>query len=164
MGFLGKLFGKKETSADTIIYSPLAGVVIPLSEAADPAFASGAMGPGVGIEPSDGRLYAPADGEIAALFPTGHALGLRMEDGTELLIHIGIDTVELGGKGFTVHTEAGRQVKKGELLVEFDVEAIRAAGYQTTTMVLISSMQEAGQVNVLASGETVVGAPLLALK
>lgn len=173
MGFLDKLLGNKKKSEEAgggaaktrnIVFSPVAGQVLPLSEVDDPAFASGAMGQGVGIEPETGKLYAPADGEIAAMFPTGHALGMRTDDGMELLLHIGIDTVEMQGKGFHACVEAGARVKKGELLVEFDVEEIKKAGCQATTMVLVSNAQELGEMTVLASGNIAALEPLLELK
>lgn len=160
MGLLDKLLGTRKKSEEgsagekkKIVYSPLQGRVIPLNEVDDPAFASGAMGQGVGIEPEAGKLYAPADGEVAALFPTGHALGIQTSDGMELLLHIGIDTVELQGKGFHACVEAGAKVKKGDLLVEFDIEEIERSGYKATTMVLVSNAQELGEMTVLASGQ-----------
>lgn len=149
MGFLDNLFGNKEKNvSDTsavkritcepkTIYSPLKGSVIPLSEVSDPVFAEEVMGPGVGINPEEGKLYAPADGEIASVFPTGHAIGMTTGDGMEILLHIGIDTVQLEGDGFHALVKQGDHVKAGELLVEFDCAKIKEKGYQTTTMVLV---------------------------
>ncbi|MFT0848027.1 N-acetylglucosamine-specific PTS transporter subunit IIBC [Actinomycetaceae bacterium L2_0104] len=104
----------------TEVYSPLQGRVIPLSEVPDPGFASGAVGPGVGIDPSEGSVVAPGDGEVILTFPTGHAVGIRLESGIELLIHIGIDTVQLEGRGFHVHVTKGERVTRGTPLVTFD--------------------------------------------
>ncbi len=155
MGFWGNLFGGREQPAppERIVCSPLKGVVIPLAEVEDPVFSEGIIGPGVGIRPEEGRLYAPADGEVTAAYPTGHALALKTPDGMEVMIHIGIDTVKLNGSGFELHTKAGEQVKKGDLLVSFDIPAITEAGYKVTTMVLVSNAAEIGSMT-----EPVLGA------
>ena len=154
MGFFGNLFGKgkkeesgKITCKDKTIYSPLAGTVIPLAEVEDPVFSQGLMGLGVGIIPAEGKLYAPADGTVAAVFPTGHAVGMETEDGMELLLHIGIDTVEMKGKGFKAVVAQGAKVKAGDLLVEFEPEVIKAAGYKDTTMVLVSNAAMMGEMS-----------------
>lgn len=154
MGFFGNLIGgkKKAAPAEKIVLSPLKGRVIPLSEVGDPVFSEGMMGPGVGIEPEDGSLYAPADGEITVAFPTGHAVALKSRDGLEVLIHIGIDTVKLNGDGFRIHVAEGDTVKAGDLLVSFDMQKITAAGYPLTTMVLVSNADEAGTMSEPASG------------
>lgn len=159
MGFLDNLFGnkeKKELDAPAIkritcepktIYSPLKGTVIPLSEVSDPVFAEEVMGPGVGIDPEEGKLYAPVDGEIVSVFPTGHAIGMTTADGMEVLLHIGIDTVQLEGDGFHAFVKQGDHVKAGELLVEFDCAKIKERGYQTTTMVLVPNAALLGVMN-----------------
>ena len=123
---------------DNNIYAPFNGKVVPLSEVKDETFSSGILGSGCGVVPEEGVLYAPADGEVAMVFPTGHALGMKLANGKELMIHIGIDTVKLDGKHFNVFAKQGDVVKKGQKLVEFDVEAIRADGYDTTTMVVVT--------------------------
>ena len=137
----------KITCKDKTIYSPLAGTVIPLAEVEDPVFSQGMMGLGVGIIPAEGKLYAPADGTVAAVFPTGHAVGMETEDGMELLLHIGIDTVEMKGKGFKAVVAQGAKVKAGDLLVEFEPEVIKAAGYKDTTMVLVSNAAMMGEMS-----------------
>lgn len=159
MGLLDNLFGKKEkktldnslvnkiTCEPKTIYSPLKGTVIELAKVKDPVFAEGIMGPGVGIEPEEGRLYAPADGEIVTVFPTGHAVGMKTMDGMEILLHIGIDTVQLEGNGFQAFVKQGDYVKAGELLVEFDCAKIREKGYQATTMVLVTNADMLGSMN-----------------
>ena len=159
MGFFDNLFGSKEKqglaapSVKSIvceprtIYSPLKGTVKPLSEVSDPVFAEGVMGPGVGIDPQEGKLYAPADGEIVSVFPTGHAVGMKTKDGMEVLLHIGIDTVQLEGDGFKAVVKQGDHVKAGELLVEFDRVKITEKGYQTTTMVLLQNAAELGTMS-----------------
>lgn len=167
MGLFGNLFGgkSKQEAANAgksvvckpkTVYSPLAGTVIPLSEVEDPAFSQGLMGEGVGIRPSEGKLYAPADGTVAAVFPTGHAVGLQTDDGMEILLHIGIDTVEMQGKGFRSVAKQGAKVKAGDLLVEFDCGAIEAAGYKTTTMVLVSNAAAVGTMSSPKLGEASV--------
>ncbi len=122
-----------------IITSPLAGKIIPLKDVKDPAFASGAMGPGIGVIPSDGKVYAPFDAKVEVLFATKHAIGLTGIDGTALLIHVGIDTVKLNGEPFTAHVQQGDTVKKGDLLLSFDIPSIQNAGYDVTTPVLVTN-------------------------
>lgn len=136
---------KEETYSETAerrqeIECPVKGQVIPLSEVKDEVFSSKAMGDGIGIIPSEGKVYAPFDGTAEAVFPTGHAVGLTGENGLEMLIHVGIDTVELKGKGFKAHVNAGDTVKKGQLLVEFDKELIAKEGYDTTVIYIITNM------------------------
>ncbi|MDR0922458.1 MAG: PTS system trehalose-specific EIIBC component [Lactobacillales bacterium] len=121
------------------VESPLVGHVLPLSEANDPVFSEGMLGVGVVIEPKEGKLYAPFDGDVVTLFPTGHAIGLVNEEGAELLIHIGLDTVKLEGKYFTMHVKQGDTVKQGDLLIEFDKDAIERAGYVTQTPVVVTN-------------------------
>lgn len=121
------------------IASPLKGQALPLAQAKDPVFAEGMMGQGVVIEPSEGRVVAPFDGSVALLFPTKHAIGLVSDQGVELMIHIGIDTVKLDGQHFTAHVKQGDRIKRGDLLVEFDKDAIKAAGYETQTPVIVTN-------------------------
>lgn len=132
--------------------SPLAGRAVPLSEVKDEVFSSGAMGQGIAIEPSEGEVYAPCDGKIATFFPTGHALGIQCDNGAEILIHVGMDTVKLDGRGFTPMAQEGSRVKKGQLLLKFDMELIREAGYPLTTIVVISNTDEFADVIPVASG------------
>lgn len=171
------LFGdsKVETKAEEIkenqsagqaqvITSPLTGEVLPLSETPDAVFASGAMGQGVAIEPSVGEVVAPADGTIRLLFPTNHAIGLATDDGAELLIHVGMDTVELDGKGFTAHVVQGSKVKKGQLLLSFDMEAIQEAGYSVVTPIIVTNSADYQAVEVLAEGQIDLGQNLLDIR
>lgn len=120
--------------------SPLAGTAKALSECGDAAFASGAMGKGVVIEPEEGKLYAPCDGQVIMLFETLHAIGLKSREGAEILIHIGMDTVKLAGKGFKSYVKNGDQVKQGDLLLEFDISSIKEQGYRMETPVLITNV------------------------
>lgn len=128
--------------------SPVKGRTIPLSQVKDEAFASAAMGDGLAILPSEGKIYAPLDGTAEAVFPTGHAVGLVTEAGREILIHIGIDTVQLDGKGFQAHVKQGDRVKKGDLLVEFDPELIRKEGYDPTVIYIITDMDQVTNLEV----------------
>ncbi len=125
-----------------ILASPLQGEILPLEKVQDPVFASGALGKGVAIEPTEGKLYAPADGEITTLFPTGHAVGLTTTEGVELLMHIGMDTVELDGKGFELSVKQGDSVKKGDLLVTFDIAAIKEASYPVVTPIVVTNTND----------------------
>lgn len=126
----------------SMIVSPLKGMVKPLSEVEDEAFSSGALGQGIAIEPMEGKLTAPADGTISAFFPTGHAIGMTTEDGAEILMHVGMDTVKLEGKYFTPKAKQGDHVKKGQVLLEFDIQKIKKAGYSTVTPVLITNSDQ----------------------
>lgn len=152
-------------NAATKLSSPETGQIIPLSEVKDEVFSSGAMGKGVAIEPTDGVLYAPADGEVALVFPTGHAVGLNTTDGAEILMHIGMDTVELEGKGFETLVQKGETVKAGQPLVKFDIEAIKAAGYPVTTPMVVTNSKNYHDVKLAFPAATEVNAtePLLQL-
>ena len=133
---------------DIRIESPLQGRLIPLSEVSDPAFASGAMGRGAAVADPKGRVVSPVDGEITVLFGSKHAIGIHGTDGTDILIHVGVDTVKLEGKHFIAHVMQGDKVKRGQLLIEFDPAAIRAEGYETTTPVLITNAADYGKITV----------------
>ncbi|MHC5229934.1 beta-glucoside-specific PTS transporter subunit IIABC [Enterococcus sp. LJL99] len=122
-----------------ILASPIEGKVISLDKVEDQVFSSGALGKGVAIEPSKGEVYAPSDAEVTTLFPTGHAIGLTTTDGVEVLMHIGMDTVELNGVGFETFVKQGEQVKKGDLLVKFDIDKIKEAGYSVITPVVVTN-------------------------
>lgn len=132
---------EKKPLVETIeLASPVTGTVIPLSEVEDAVFAGGVLGEGAAVIPADGKVYAPADGTVSALTETKHAVGITTDTGAEVLIHIGLDTVQLGGEGFTLHCKTGDKVKKGSLLLEFDMEKIKAAGFPLTTPVVVSNM------------------------
>jgi PTS system trehalose-specific IIC component len=133
-----------EVPAGTVIsiQSPLAGRAKNLSEAPDPVFAQGVMGQGVVIEPKEGELVAPVDGVVSVLFPTKHAIGLISDEGLELLMHIGMDTVNLDGDGFTAHVKQGDRVSAGDALISFDIEAIQAAGYPVATPVIVTNQND----------------------
>ena len=145
----------------SILGAHMNGTVLALAEVADEAFASGAMGDGVAIEPTEGKLFAPADGVIETVFETKHAVGMTTDDGVELLMHIGIDTVKLGGKHFEAHVAPEQAVKKGDLLVTFDMEAIKAEGYPLTTPMIVCNTDDYASIQTLASGTVENGADLL---
>lgn len=149
---------------DTVLSACLNGTVVPLADVKDEAFASGVLGDGIAIEPSDGELVAPADGEISSTFETHHAVGMTTADGAELLMHIGIDTVKLGGKHFTYLVNEGDKVKKGQPLIRFELEAIKAEGYPVTTPVIVCNTDDYAVVEAKASGTVKQGDALLELK
>ena len=149
---------------DTVLSACLNGTVVPLAEVKDEAFASGALGDGIAIEPTDGELVAPADGEISSTFETHHAVGMTTVDGAELLMHIGIDTVKLGGKHFTYLVNEGDKVKKGQPLIRFELEAIKAEGYPVTTPLIVCNTDDYAAVAAKASGTVKQGDALLELK
>ncbi|MBQ7758399.1 PTS transporter subunit IIABC [Anaerotignum sp.] len=153
----------KEAKA-AVLAAHMNGTVLALCEVDDEAFASGAMGDGVAIEPKEGKLYAPADGVIETVFDTKHAVGMTTDDGVELLMHIGIDTVKLGGKYFEAHVAPEQKVKKGDLLVSFDMESIKAEGYPLTTPMIICNTDDYASIRVLTSGTIQNGTDLLNVK
>lgn len=138
--------GQKSSVNKLKLFSPLVGNVLPLSEAKDPVFSEGAMGNGVVIEPTSGEVFAPEDGVVSSLFPTHHAIGILTDSGVEVLIHIGMDTVELGGKHYESFVIQGQTVKKGEKLLRFDMQAIEAAGYCVQTPVIITNTSNYGSI------------------
>lgn len=144
-----------------LVHSPISGTAVPLSEVPDPAFAAEAMGKGIAIEPAEGRVVAPFDGTITVAFKKKHALSVVSDNGAEILIHVGIDTVKLGGQYFTSHIKEGDRVSKGQLLLEFDVDKIRAAGFPTVTPVIVTNTFDYSDVLPLQQGEVHEGEELL---
>ena len=149
------------TDEDEIIVSPLEGNIVQLADVEDVAFSTGALGKGIAIEPTVGKLYAPADGVVTVMFPTGHAAGLTTDTGVEILMHIGLDTVELNGEHFTIHANQGDKVKKGDLLVEFDIQAIKAAGKVVTTPIVITNTANYKEIEITGDGSVISGDNLL---
>lgn len=147
-----KLKVKTEINEGIFINSCIDGEAIELSKVKDEAFSSGVMGKGIGIIPNSGYLYAPADGEISTVFITKHAVGMVTDEGVEILMHIGINTVELEGKGFKQIVKDGQRVKKGDILIEFDIDLIKDKNYDTTTIMIISNTQEYSDIEVLNLG------------
>ena len=145
----------------TEIASPMKGKVLKLESIKDDAFASAVLGKGAAVLPEEGKVYAPADGVISTLFPTLHALGMETDEGVELLIHIGLDTVQLNGEGFEAKVSQGDRVKKGQLLVTFDKEFIESKGYCMETPVIVTNTDDFLEVVEIGEGETVPGDGLL---
>lgn len=147
-----------------VISTPLNGEIQSLADISDQAFASGALGKGVAIKPTEGKLIAPVNGTVSALFGTNHAVGILTEHGAELLMHIGIDTVQLDGKFFKAHVSQGDKVEAGQLLIEFDIAEIEKAGYDTITPVVITNDDKYQRVEVVEQGNIQIGQPLLDLE
>ena len=157
MGLFDKIFGKKLDE----LGAPVAGEAVASSEVNDPTFAEEMLGKGMAIRPSSGRVVAPCDATVDMMFETGHAVSLTTETGVEMLIHVGIDTVNLQGKHYTVHCQAGDKVKKGQLLIEFDKDAIAAEGYDTITPVVVCNSDDFATFKTtvgktVAEGDTVI--------
>lgn len=152
------------TLSEETIVSPLNGEVVALSDVNDPVFSSGAMGNGIAIKPSDNTVYSPVDGTIQIAFETGHAYGIKSNDGAEILIHIGIDTVSMDGKGFDQKVTANQTVKKGDVLGTFDLNEIAAAGLDSTTMIIVTNTADYAEVNPVATGSVAKGDALIAVK
>lgn len=157
MGFWKNGFKKKEA----VIASPAAGECVSLKTLPDPTFRDEILGKGMAIKPLDGKFYAPADGTVSSLFPTKHAIGITTKEGAEVLIHVGIDTVNLRGEHFFTYVEEGQEVRKGELLLEADLKAITDAGYDTVTPVLICNSADFKKVAPVENGRAAVGDPVI---
>lgn len=158
---------KSENKASALVdkvYAPIQGNIIKLESVKDEAFSSGAMGKGIAIEPKEGKVYAPFDGIIETAFPTKHAIGLTSDKGVELLIHVGMDTVKLGGAHFISHIEEGQKIKKGDLLLEFNIEKIRGAGYPTLTPVIVTNSDDYSEVDITNASSVNAGDDLLDVK
>ena len=158
MGFLDKLFGTGEQE----ILAPVAGEVVPVSEVNDPTFSEEIVGKGVAIKPADNRIVAPCDGTVSLMFDTGHAVSLVSKSGAEILIHVGLETVSLKGKHYTVHVKNGDTIKAGQLLIEFDREAIAADGFDTITPVLVCNPENFSEMRTypgktVRAGEKIIG-------
>ena len=148
----------------TEILSPLTGRVVPLSEVPDPVFGKGIMGPGLAVEPSGDTAYAPGAGTVIAAQPTGHAYGILLDTGVEILIHVGLDTVKLKGEGFDVHVAKGDRVSAGTPLVTFDRSVIEAAGYPLITPIIVLNAKKFGSVEMAEAGEVAAGAPIMTVE
>ena len=159
MGFFKKLFGKKTDD----LYAPISGKAVPISEVPDPTFAEGMLGNGIAIEPADGKVYAPCDATVDMMFTTGHAVSLVADFGAEILIHVGLETVGLEGKPFTVPVANGAKVQKGQLLIEVDLEAVKAAGLPTITPVLICNTDDYPTFNTFVGKEVTNADVVIAL-
>lgn len=150
----------EEVKAD-VVYAPLTGKAVELKEVNDPTFAEEILGKGAAIIPAEGKVYAPVDGTVTALFETKHAIGFESTGGMEVLIHVGLDTVKLKGKYFTAHVDAGQEVKKGQLLLEFDMDAIKKEGYDVITPVIITNAYDYSDVLAVTGKELEAGKPFI---
>lgn len=162
MGLIKNIFGKKDEGMQ--ICAPVSGRLVPLSEVSDPTFAEGILGKGAAVIPADGRFVSPVDGTVATVFPTGHAAALTSTDGVEVLLHIGLDTVKLNGQHFTIHVEEGQQVKRGDLLLEADLEQIKAAGYDVVTPIVICNTDAYAEVTMAEAENVEAGDAVLIIK
>ena len=140
---------------------PVKGTAVSLEQVNDPTFSEGMLGKGVAVIPAEGNIYAPVDGEISLLFDTLHAVSMTTKDGVEILIHVGLDTVKLKGDGFTAHVATGDSVKKGDLLLSVDLEALKAAGYDTVTPMVICNTDDYSDVETIKLTEVEPGNDLL---
>ncbi|MGN0623092.1 MAG: glucose PTS transporter subunit IIA [Oscillospiraceae bacterium] len=155
---------EKTESKSVTLYSHMNGKAIALEDVEDEVFSQEILGSGAAVEPSEGKLYSPCDGKVESVFDTKHAINLVSDDGCEILLHIGIDTVKLGGKFFDVHVSDGQKIKKGDLLISFDLEGIRNAGYKTTTPMVICNTDDYASVKAAASGDIKVGEKLVEIR
>ncbi|MBO0469595.1 PTS glucose transporter subunit IIA [Enterococcus sp. DIV0242_7C1] len=146
-----------------VLSSPLTGAIVPLDKVEDQVFSSGALGKGIAVEPTVGELYAPADGEITTLFPTGHAVGITTTDGAEVLMHIGMDTVEMNGDGFEILAKQGDKVKQGDLLIKFDIDKIKEAGHPVVTPIVVTNSADFLDVLDMNQTEVLHGEDFLAV-
>ena len=160
MGLFDKLFGKKEEINPNHVHAPLAGEAVAISEVPDPTFSSGAMGNGIAIKPTDGKVCSPVNGTVDMMFDTGHAVTLVSDNGIEILIHVGLETVGLEGKPFQVKVQNGQKVKKGDILMIADLVAIEAAGLPTITPVLICNTDDYTTFNT-TTGKAVTNADVV---
>lgn len=144
-----------------VLAAPVKGECIPISQVADPTFAEEILGKGIAIQPAEGKFYAPADGVVSTVFPTGHAIGVTTPEGMEILIHVGLDTVQLKGQFFRTMVQADQKVSKGDLLLEADLEEIANAGYDTVTPMIVCNSSDYSEVNcktegIVEAGEEVI--------
>ena len=160
MNFFDRIF-KPEGK---IVGAPVAGKVVPVSEVNDPTFSEGIVGQGVAILPTGNTVVAPCDAVVDVMFETGHAVSITTAFGAEVLIHVGLETVKLGGQHFTVHVKKGDHVKEGQLMIEFDREAIAAEGYDTITPVVICNAEKFGKLTPTTGGVVAVGDRIIGLQ
>ncbi|WP_174732971.1 PTS sugar transporter subunit IIA [Mesobacillus harenae] len=157
-----KLFGKQEENKTVQLVSPITGAILSLEEVPDPVFSQKMMGDGIAIRPNEGVAVSPVDGEIIQVFPTKHAIGIRANNGAEILLHIGLETVSLKGEAFETHVSEGDQVKSGDKLVTFDLGIISEKASSTITPIIITNTDQTSSIKVLGSGQAEKGTtPLL---
>lgn len=152
---------KKKSDSGIMIGAPVNGKAVPISEVSDPTFGGEILGKGVAVIPTEGKVYAPADGTIDLLFDTCHAVSMTTTDGVEILVHIGLDTVALKGEHFTAHKTTGDSVKKGDLLITVDLDAVKEAGYDVITPIVVCNTDDYASVEALAGKEVTAGDDVL---
>ena len=162
---LKNMFAGSDTVVEdaVMVASPMKGAVVALDQVPDTTFAEGVLGQGIAIDPSEGRVVAPVAAEVTTIFPTGHAVALRTDEGVDILIHVGINTVSMEGAGFVKHVENNQRVNAGDVLIEFDIDAIKQAGLSTVTPVVIPNAAEFKHVGTTEAETVDFGAQLLAV-
>lgn len=150
-------FLKKKKPKEIVLGAPAKGKAVPLAEVNDPTFSTGMLGQGVAVQPSEGKIYAPAAGTVEMVFETLHAVSMTTDAGVEVLIHVGLDTVNMKGDGFTGYVKAGDRVEKGDLLLEVDLEKVKAAGYDTITPMLVCNTDDYAEVVGLSGKDVEAG-------
>lgn len=154
-------FFKKEKEEKIILKSPIKGEVIDITEVEDPAFSTKALGDGIAIRPFEGKVVSPIDGIIEVIFPTNHAIDIRLDNGINILIHIGIDTVKLNGEYFKAYVKKGEKVSSGDLLIEFNIDEIKKKGYSLTTPIIAIDKGIFSKIEPIAKGNVELGQDLL---
>lgn len=162
-GFEMSLFKKLFSKTTEVLQAPVAGYSVPLTQVPDPSFAEGLLGKGVAIEPREGKIYAPCNAVVDTMFETCHAVSLVADFGAEVLIHVGLETVKLKGQYFTVHCANGDKVRQGDLLIEFDLDAVQAAGYNTITSLLVCNSGDYGTFQVTTGKQVSPGDSIIQL-
>lgn len=157
-------FFKKKEEPGIILAAPMKGQAVELAQVSDPTFSECMLGKGMAVIPSEGKVYAPADGEISLVFDTLHAVSMTTDDGVEILIHVGLDTVMLKGEGYTAHVATGDKVKKGDLLLSVDLEAVKAAGYDVITPMVICNTDDYADIEGIAHEDVNAGDDLVVIK
>lgn len=160
MGFFKKLFGGSELE----LGAPVDGHAVSVKEVSDPTFGEEILGKGIAVRPTGNKIVAPCDATVDLMFDTGHAVSLNADNGAEILIHVGLDTVKLEGKHFTVHAKSGEHVTAGQLLIEFDREAIAAEGYDVITPMVICNTDKYGEINTYVDKDVTAGEKVIGLK
>ncbi|RKQ30268.1 PTS sugar transporter subunit IIA [Oceanobacillus halophilus] len=153
----GKLFKKKEEVTEVSLVAPVTGEFVALEDVPDPVFSQKMMGDGFAIKPTNGEAVAPVDGKIMQVFPTKHAVGLLADNGAEILIHIGLETVSLDGEGFTAHVSEGDRVKQGDKLISFDRNVIGEKAKSTVTPVIITNTDDMSEITVMDKSQVTAG-------
>ena len=156
--------GDKDKKKGTALYSHLSGNVVALENVEDEVFSAKLLGDGIAVEPVEGKLYAPCDGKVEMIFDTKHAVNIVSESGCEILLHIGIDTVKLNGEHFEAHVSNGQKIKKGDLLISFDIDGIKNAGYKTTTPMIICNTDDYNCINQMAAESVSAGEKIIEIK